>query len=170
LFRDIELERTAEKSLQVIKQKKSVGAYVAEFQRYVFRTTWNNIALMSAFYQGLKDNIKDKLSRIDVPDNKDIDKLQERAIKINNQLYERVLEKKGLRGYRNPRSIGLESHQPEPMDLDALNISPKELKRRRDRKLCFQCGKLGHLAKEHFKEKSKTEHTNAIDNMLETVD
>jgi hypothetical protein len=39
------------------------------------------------------------------------------------------------------------------MDLDALNIAPEEIKRRKGRKLCFKCGKPGHMAKAHFQKK-----------------
>jgi hypothetical protein len=42
---------------------------------------------MSEFYNGLKDSIKDEISRIDRP--KDLAEMIETAIRIDNRIYER---------------------------------------------------------------------------------
>ena len=39
------------------------------------------------------------------------------------------------------------TYMGEPMEIDRLD--PQEEKRRRDNKLCFNCGKPGHFASEH---------------------
>jgi hypothetical protein len=41
---------------------------------------------MSKFYNGLKDFIKDEISRIDQPE--DLTEIIEIAVRINNQIYE----------------------------------------------------------------------------------
>src|SRR5438876_9865895 len=55
------------------------------------KTEWYNDALSAIYYKGLKDPIKDKLSREDIT--KDIDEIVKKAIRINNRLQERRAEK-----------------------------------------------------------------------------
>jgi hypothetical protein len=54
---------------------------------------------MLVFYRGLKDGVKGELACMDRPADDDLAKLEERAIRIDNQLYERALEKKGKGGF-----------------------------------------------------------------------
>src|SRR6266550_7417172 len=61
MFGDIDEERTAERSLQGLRQKGAATGYAAEFQQYSFRTSWNDDALMAQFYKGLKDSVKDEM-------------------------------------------------------------------------------------------------------------
>ena len=51
--------------------------------------------MINAYYTGLKDNVKDEISRIEEsPVN--FNTLVEKSIKIDNRAYEQVLEKKGI--------------------------------------------------------------------------
>src|SRR5271156_7165424 len=52
---------------------------------------WDDAALTSQFYQGLKDNVKDDIVRGERPDT--LQEMIATAVKINNRLYERQLEK-----------------------------------------------------------------------------
>jgi hypothetical protein len=76
-----------------LKQKGSVASYAASFQQLAAKTKWGKAALQHQFYIGLKDTIKDKVARSDKPD--DLQELIVLAVKINNRIYKRSLEKKG---------------------------------------------------------------------------
>ncbi|SLM37547.1 Retrotransposon gag domain [Lasallia pustulata] len=90
-------ERTAARLIRQLKQKASTAQYYAEFQQLASKLDWNDNALGSAFYEGLKDIVKDNME--DPPDT-----------------YQ------ALRGWMawpkqwpwnlSPRSNGLESHEP----------------------------------------------------------
>jgi hypothetical protein len=54
---------------------------------------WDNRVLANQYYVGLKDFVKDELTRIDKPDT--LQDIIENAVKINNRFYKRSLEKKG---------------------------------------------------------------------------
>ena len=54
---------------------------------------WDNDALLVIYYKGLKDQIKDELSREELT--KDMDDMVKRAVQIDNRLQKRRLEKQG---------------------------------------------------------------------------
>jgi hypothetical protein len=114
------------------------------------------------FYRGLKEFVKDELSRIDHMET--LQELSEAAIKIDNRAYERKIEKKGIFTYHLRPS---KNRYGDPIDLDATSrkelnatrsskpkgqfkekLSDKERNRRRDERLCFGCGKPGHMARD----------------------
>jgi molecular chaperone DnaK (HSP70) len=72
--------------------------YTAEFQRYSTKLSWNNSALIHQYYCGLKEHVKDDLSREELPTT--LAEMIKRAIQIDNRIYKRTLEKKGLYNYR----------------------------------------------------------------------
>lgn len=152
VFGDIEEIRTAEMKLEKIQQKGPATTYTAEFQQHATRTNWGEDALQHRYYQGLKDSVKDDLARGDKPNS--LQGLISAAIKIDNRLYERSLERKGhystkykqnkpQQGYSSRMEIDATQHKRQPS---------KEVmdKRRRD-KLCFECGLPGHMASSHNK-------------------
>ena len=55
------------------------------------KTEWDDDALSAIYYKGLKDPIKDELSREDIT--KDMDEIVEKAVRIDNRLQERRAEK-----------------------------------------------------------------------------
>ena len=55
----------AERALQSIQQRGPVSKYNAEFQTLVVKTNWDDQAIASHFYRGLKDVIKDEIARRD---------------------------------------------------------------------------------------------------------
>ena len=159
VFGDIDPERTAERTIQNLRQRGSAATYTSEFQRYSGRTDWNDDALKAQYYRGLKDSVKDEIARSERPDS--LHDMIELAIKIDNRAYERQLEKRGQysAGY-SKKSKGKNSYWPQPMELDAAQkIRPKpseeEMARRREKKLCFECGLPGHMASSHKKGKGK---------------
>src|SRR5450432_3274129 len=73
------------------------------------------------------------------------------AVKIDNRLYERSMEKKGhFFGQGNKKSKGKGgSYWPQPIELDATfqrKLPKEEMDRRRKLKLCFTYRKEGHRA------------------------
>ena len=159
VFGDVDEERSAERRLQGLRQRGAASAYAAEFQQYAGRMGWNDDALMAQFYKGLKDSVKDEMARRDKPAS--LQRMMDGAIKVDNRLYERSLERKGHYsiGHANKRGGGPKkqtSYWPQPMELDAAfrgkpQPSKDEMDRRRRDKLCFECGLPGHMASSHRK-------------------
>ena len=61
MFKDINEKKDAKRKLYKLRQKRATTNYVAEFQQLLFQTNQNNNTLMSQFYKGLKDIVKDKI-------------------------------------------------------------------------------------------------------------
>jgi len=149
VFGDIDEEHTAEHHLESIQQHGSATAYTAQFQQWSGRTSWNEEALIHRYYVGLKDTIKDELARMDRPDS--LEELITQAIRIDNRHFERNREKKGHyvnHGYRKKQQ---KSYWPQPMELDATEYGPglssTEMEKRKQGRLCYTCGKPGHIAR-----------------------
>ena len=64
IFGNPDEKRTAERRLAHLKQKGSASKYATEFRQIAAKTGWDDDdALMAAFYQGLKDDVKDEISK-----------------------------------------------------------------------------------------------------------
>ena len=68
VFGDIDEQRTAKREICRLKQTKSTADYTAQFKRISVSTNWDNIALVAQYYHGLKDGVKDEISRGEQPD------------------------------------------------------------------------------------------------------
>lgn len=78
---------------QYLRQKRSASEYSTQFQQYAAKTDWDDITLMTMYRRGLKENVKDELMRFGgVIDT--LDQLIENAIKIDDKLFERSMEKR----------------------------------------------------------------------------
>ena len=157
---------TAEREIRNLRQHTSVTTYSSDFQRLAAFLTWNDAAMCSQFYWGLKDPIKDELAKVDRPDN--LVDLMTLAIKIDTRRYERLLERKTNGLYSNNTMQNLRSqfshdnsnypvqtstHHYEPMEIESANshqkrgpLSLEEKKRRFDNSLCMYCGNPNHFA------------------------
>jgi hypothetical protein len=85
----------AERALQSIQQRGPVSKYKAEFQTLVVKTNWDDHAITSHFYRGLKDVIKDEIARRENRPTT-FQEMYEVALKIDERIYERQMEKKGV--------------------------------------------------------------------------
>ena len=165
-FGDIDAARTAERRLDRLRQTGSASVYAAEFQQIISHLDFDDDTYIWIFERGLKEDVKDELMRVDRPE--EFHKMVELAVKIDNRLYERKLQRReqrqggssGSAPYRYRRHEGRRGQQrqqpreysdpygPKPMELDAARLPAEEEKRRKDNNLCFECGKAGHRARE----------------------
>ena len=79
-------------NIQHLQQTESVQEYTSKFYVMLAKMEWDDDALAAIYYKGLKDPIKNKLSREDIT--KDMDKIVEKAVQIDNRLQERRAEKR----------------------------------------------------------------------------
>ncbi len=118
---------------------------------------------MLRFYRGLKNEVKDEIAKEDRPDT--LTKYIERAVRIDNRNFARAQEKRGKGGQpwlttghrsntgksRQALSTAYGTHAG-PMELDVTGqkkLSKDKRERRRRERLCFECGKPGHMASQH---------------------
>jgi Retrotransposon gag protein/Zinc knuckle len=147
--------RTAERQLLALRQTGSAGRYAIEFHRLSSKLDWDDAALIVWFYRGLREDVKDDLSREDRPDT--LAQFTALAIRTDNRLYERRQEKGGHGGrhggvpFFKPRAnhgrrvehrSTAYGHHAGPMELDATRHDKK------GGKGCFNCGKQGHYARQ----------------------
>ena len=81
------------RTIQHLTQKTSAAKYVARFQEFSPHTDWDDAALMTMFRRGLKDKVKDELMR-DGAISSNLLSLIERAIALDDAIYEREMERK----------------------------------------------------------------------------
>ena len=81
-----------------LRQLRSAAEYAKTFQRYTAQLNWNDAALMSFYYRGLKEEVKDIICMKARPSN--FHEYIAESIEIDNLLYERRLEKRRERRLR----------------------------------------------------------------------
>lgn len=165
-FGDINETEQAIRKLQNIRQTGAVSNYIAEFMRVSAILGWDDYALIPYFHYGLKSGIKDELARDDRPNN--MKDYITKVTKIDDRWYDRQMEKKEVEQFRRgnhrgpgrfqPRGQRYEANQkaprhqdpygPRPMELDAIQLPRQEQDRRKKERLCFKCGKPGHMIKD----------------------
>lgn len=164
IFGSVDEEKEAEQRMLALRQTGAVIEYASKFQQVAARLEWNKEALRAQFYQGLKESIKDRLMFEEDID--DLEELIKKAIKADQQIYQRNLERQGKatpvhkkKGYSGRKEQ--QTSQPwDPIDLDATQETkgkartgrkrfPMSKKKREqyEKKLCFRCGKPGYQAK-----------------------
>jgi hypothetical protein len=171
VFGDIDVVRTAERKLLALRQTGSAINYATEFRKYGNQTDWNTAALLSHYTLGLRNSIKLELSRRDPIDN--MNDLIEETIRIDNREYEfqrevrfssnhrpRFYKPNEKRSRNQGRQISRSQDYGDPMELDAMssrnNLSQDERNRRREQRLCFECGFPGHQARDCRKKSQGT--------------
>jgi hypothetical protein len=163
----------AERSLQTIQQRGPVSKYKAEFQTLVVKTSWDDQAIASHFYRGLKDVIKDEIARRETRP-ATAREMYDVAMKIDERIYERQMEKKGV--YQGRANTKVQRDVPawnnnyyglQKMQLDATKGKPgsnhnKGSKNNSNKRPqpktkgttdksnveCYGCGKKGHYKSE----------------------
>ena len=161
-FGDPDEVATAERHLYTLRQKGSASSYVADFTRYAVLVHWNDEAKASQFYRGLKDFIKDEMAKTGRPSS--LRALQEAAIRLDNRVFERQIEKGEHMGnnfsqstrpsqFREQTTTTKTQHTFTPrlratVPAQAITkrgkLTPAEYQRRKDNNLCLYCGDKGH--------------------------
>jgi len=108
-FGDPDIVRSKERELGNLHQTTSVASYLAEFSRIKGFVKWNDEALASQFYKGLKSGVKDGLV-YENPAPTTLAQLSSAALRIDSRQFERLLERKlesstpsqSTRGARHP--------------------------------------------------------------------
>ncbi|KAL8318171.1 hypothetical protein RB597_001547 [Gaeumannomyces tritici] len=162
VFGQVDEERVAERELLQLRQKGAASTYVSEFQRLVNKLDWTDQTKITHFYAGLRDDVKDEVSKIERPGN--FSDYVTLAVRTSDRLYERRREKKGQgirpvvhsnRANNRPnhnKSTAYGTH-PGPMDLRAGSTHQQQQPPKRkfqnpkDGK-CFKCGQPGHVKKD----------------------
>jgi hypothetical protein len=159
----------ADRDIRALRQRTSAAQYRAEFQILAAKLDWNDDALASEFYRGLKDRVREEITlRNDRPSNfKDLSEL---AIKIDNRIFELQLEKRGSYAHNSGANRKTKRNVPEwnnnyyglqKMQIDATKGKPGSNNKQKQRPQpktkgtadkssveCYGCGKKGHYKNE----------------------
>ena len=159
VFETIDQERTAEREICNIVQKGAAATYAANFQRHAAYTNWDDTALTAQYYKGLKDFVKDEISRSERPST--LAKMIEKSVIIDNRVYKRSMEKsqknyvslKVNKSYESTQYNNQPYYDPQPMEIDATfwrnqfqRGTKQVLKDIRGKGNCYSCEKSGHFA------------------------
>lgn len=159
--------REAARALGNLRQGRSrVFDHAIRFRTLAAESKWNDEALVDTFWMSLSEDIKDRLTMVDLP--KTFEDLVDLAIKIDNRLQERE-RFRGTTGHEGRQRWSQNSsttlpgvgtplvHRPsypgptpsgsqeEPMQLGRTRLSPDERRRRHREGLCLYCGGTGHF-------------------------
>ena len=159
----------ADRDLRVLRQRTSAAAYRAEFSILAAKVGWNDDALASQFYRGLKDQVRTEITmHHERPST--LKDMADLAIQIDSRIFEVQLEKKG-RYFQGKPNTKVQRDVPawkdnyyglQKMQIDATNGKPgsnnnKQNKRPQPKTKgtadksnveCYGCGKKGHYKNE----------------------
>jgi hypothetical protein len=170
IFETSNEEQIAKRVIQHLTQRTSAANYAARFQKYANLTKWDDVALMTMFRRGLKDNLKDELMR-DGRSISDMFDLIMIAIDLDDKLYERAMKKRydqlkeragtffepaieyqqGQFRFNKQKYSNLDYRGPASMKLDSTQYRKEKNPRGKQgnkTKTCYSCGKSGHFARD----------------------
>lgn len=164
VFGQLDEEQAAIRSIERLKQVTRATDYTAEFVRLKAKLEWDDGPLIRSYYRGLKDNVKDIIARDPWP--KTLQEMIELAIRVDNRLWERHVEKQNKNYVPKPTqkthtSQKAEQDKGDPMEIDQVQKKTqkrqwtKEEKERFEKRACLGCGEMGHFRKECPKPKEK---------------
>ena len=155
VFGDSDIIETSRQKLKSLKQTKSATTYATEFTRHSAYLHWGDEALRHTYFDGLKEDVKDKL--LTPNEFNTIVDLIDASIKWDNLLFQR----RRTHTFPTSRPSTRPSHStptsstftPVPMEVDAVRprfgpLTLEERKYRSENKLCMYCGKSGHIARD----------------------
>jgi len=155
-FGDADLIETSRRSLAKLKQTGPCTTYAIDFRRFASFLDMSDQSIRHAYYDGLKDDVKDRILDPLSTDFTDLETLINTSIRWDTLLYNRRKQPSTTNKpfpVTNflPRNSTLSSG-PTPMDVDATTSRPRgpltdaEKLRRRTLGLCGYCGGTGHFA------------------------
>lgn len=163
----------ADRDLRMLRQRTSAAAYRAEFSILAAKVGWNDDALASQFYRGLKDQVRIEITMHHVRPST-LKDMADLAIQIDTRIFEVQMEKKGsyFQGKSNTKvqrdvpawkdnyyglqKMQIDSTQGKP---GSNNKSPNKGQNKRPQSKtkgttdkssveCYGCGKKGHYKNE----------------------
>ncbi|SPC60615.1 uncharacterized protein UHOD_11134 [Ustilago sp. UG-2017b] len=149
VFGDPDCIATAKQEIEALSQTTSVANYLTQFRQLQMTLNWGEDAMAWFFYRGLKENIKDDLSRSGKPT--DLETLIQRSLEIDNHIAERISEKKRtITRSANPTAMPVSNppiapttvHSSSPSALRAPlttagKLDPEEYKQCQTNNLCI---------------------------------
>jgi hypothetical protein len=93
----------ADQDLRALRQRVSAATYHAEFLILAAKVGWNNDALASQFYRGLKDQIREEIM-MRHECSSTLKEIADLAIQIDSCIFEVQIEKKGRYFQGKPNS------------------------------------------------------------------
>ncbi|SPC67464.1 uncharacterized protein UHOD_11753 [Ustilago sp. UG-2017b] len=158
VFGDPDRIATAKREIEALSQTTFVANYLTQFRQLQMTLNWGEDAMAWFFYRGLKENVKDDLSRSGKPT--DLETLIQRSLEIDNRIAERISEKKRtITRSTNPTTMPVFNppiapttvHPSSPSVLRAPlttagKLDPEEYKRRQTNNLCIYCASSEHVA------------------------
>ena len=140
-------EHLAERRMQSLRQTGSAADYASKFQQLAAQTQWGAVPLVAQFYKRLKDRVKDNVAQVNRPSQ--LQSMITLAIRIDDRQYERDFERKGTYNFgkkdRYQKSPKKDQYGMVPMELD--NTEKRNQLPWKETRKCYNCGKIGHLAK-----------------------
>jgi len=129
---------------------RSASVYASDFRQLASDINWGEEALVSQFYWGLKDDVKDLL--LSLPDPQTLNEAISQAVKCDNRLFQRRQDQRPrhqtTRFDVTMSANSLSSHsEATNMQIDTARVrslTPTEKKRRMEEGLCLYCGEEGH--------------------------
>ncbi|SOV06613.1 uncharacterized protein UDID_17545 [Ustilago sp. UG-2017a] len=157
VFGDPDRIATAKREIEVLSQTTSVANYLTQFRQLQMTLNWGEDAMAWFFYRGLKENVKDDLSRSGKPT--DLETLIQRSLEIDNRIAERISERKRVitrsanptpMPVSNPPIAPTTIHPSSPSALrtpltTAGKLDPEEYKQRQANNLCIYCASSEHV-------------------------
>jgi hypothetical protein len=162
----------ADRDLRVLRQKTSAAAYRAEFSILAAKVGWNDDALASQFYRGLKEQVRTEITMHHVRPST-LKDMADLAIQIDSRIFEVQLEKRGsyFQGKPNTKAqrdvptwkdnyYGLQKMQIDSTQgKPGSNKGPRKGQNKRPQPKtkgttdksnveCYGCGKKGHYKNE----------------------
>jgi hypothetical protein len=172
-FGEHDKARWATTKIRALRQgSRSASVYASEFRQLACDINWDEQALMSQFYWGLRDDVKDLL--LALPDPQTLNEAINQAVKCDNRLFQRRQDQRSWtftkqrtgNSYSAASTNTLLPHSGvEDMQIDAVRFKPlttEEKKRRYEQGLCLYCGEAGHKAGGCLKKQHATKTRSAI--------
>lgn len=138
-------EEEAMRKMRTLKQWGSVAEYHAQFIPHAFASGHNDRAQADAFYNGLKTTIKDMMVNTERP--KTLAKTLALALTYEARILARAAERRS-------------ETRPGFIKAKATKLEPKQLNEYRKAGKCFECGKIGHIARNCAQKKKKPAQAN----------